>query len=187
MRREYGRVSLLSGTTTRQDVQQKCIDHLTTGSESTSLLFVTDRPRSEWVGRFTDGWESSGIDNATVVEVGERGSVDSSVSSNVSVELNAVEAASNLTDIALTISDVVGRWRAHDDDLHFSFCFDSLTYLLTQYQPEHVFRFSRAVEQYVLRVGGHGHFHLNPDAHDKRVVETLRTLFPDIVEQSIRE
>jgi len=61
-------------------------------------------------------------------------------------------------------------------------CFDSLTPLLQYVELQTVFRFLHLLTAQLKSVGAVAHFHIDPEAHDRQTVATLRPLFDAMYE-----
>jgi hypothetical protein len=71
---------------------------------------------------------------------------------------------------------------AGDEDEHIVFCFDGVTSLLQYADLQRAFRFLHVVTGRVKTVGGVGHYHLDPEAHDTQTLATLKGLFDAVIE-----
>ena len=71
---------------------------------------------------------------------------------------------------------------AADSDEDISFCFNSITSLLQYADVQRAFRFLHVVTGRVKTVGGTGHYHLDPEAHDRQTLATLKGLFDAVIE-----
>lgn len=65
-------------------------------------------------------------------------------------------------------------------------CFDSLTPLLSEYEPETTFQFLHLLTQRVRSVNGMGHYHLTID-RDARTVGLLEPLFDAVIELCLED
>jgi hypothetical protein len=133
---------------------------------------------AEFVGRWN---ESTGVSPARggFVAVGEaEGAVD-----DPAWAVRAVESPSDLTGVGIELSELLsGMATAAGDDEHIAFCFNSITSLLQYADVQRAFRFLRVVTGRVKTVGGTGHYHLDPEAHDRQTMATLKGLFDAVVE-----
>lgn len=68
------------------------------------------------------------------------------------------------------------------DDGRTALCFDSLTVLLQYIDTKRAFRFCHALTTRVRTAGNTAHYHLDPDAVDRRTVRTMSQLFDAVVE-----
>ncbi len=157
-----------------------CLDLLTqTAPSETNILTVsyTDTPR-EWV----ENW----LEHASVSPV--RGGIVSIGQAETDVDdpawaVKTVENPSDLTGIGIELSELLsGMATAADDDEHIAVCFDGITSLLQYADLQRAFRFLHVVTGRVKTVGGIGHFHLDPEAHDPQTLATLKGLFDAVIE-----
>lgn len=157
-----------------------CLDLLTqTAPSETNVLTVsyTDTPR-EWV----ENW----LEHASVSPV--RGGIVSIGQAETDVDdpswaVKTVENPSDLTGIGIELSELLsGMATAADDDEHIAVCFDGITSLLQYADLQRAFRFLHVVTGRVKTVGGIGHFHLDPEAHDPQTLATLKGLFDAVIE-----
>jgi hypothetical protein len=156
-----------------------CLDLLTeTPPERTNVLSVTftDTPQ-EWVDRWTARTDTPV--RGGIVAVGQ---VDASVDGE-SWAVKTVENPSDLTGIGIELSELLsGMAKAGDEDEHIVFCFDGVTSLLQYADLQRAFRFLHVVTGRVKTVGGVGHYHLDPEAHDTQTLATLKGLFDAVIE-----
>jgi hypothetical protein len=71
---------------------------------------------------------------------------------------------------------------AAGEEEQIAVCFNSVTSLLQYADLQRAFRFLHVVTGRVKTVGGVGHYHLDPDAHDSQTLATLKGLFDAVVE-----
>jgi hypothetical protein len=150
-----------------------------TPPEQTNVLAVsyTESP-SEFVNRWND---RCGADPARggVVAVGES---DSHIDSPAWA-VRAVENPSDLTGVGIELSELLsGMANAAGDEEHIAVCFNSITSLLQYADVQRAFRFLHVVTGRVKTVGGVGHYHIDPEAHDRKTLATLKGLFDAVVE-----
>jgi hypothetical protein len=157
-----------------------CLDILTqTVPSETNILAIsyTDTPQ-EWV----DSW----LDHAGVSPV--RGGIVSIGQGEADIDdpswaVKTVENPSDLTGIGIELSELLsGMATAANDDEHIAVCFDGITSLLQYADLQRAFRFLHVVTGRVKTVGGIGHFHLDPEAHDPQTLATLKGLFDAVIE-----
>jgi hypothetical protein len=157
-----------------------CLDLLSrTKPSETNILTITytDTPQ-EWV----DSW----IDHAGVSPL--RGGIVGIGQADTSVDdpswaVKAVENPSDLTGVGIELSELLsGMATAADDDEHIAVCFDGITSLLQYADLQRAFRFLHVVTGRIKTVGGVGHFHLDPEAHDRQTIATLKGLFDAVIE-----
>ncbi|WP_439027799.1 DUF7504 family protein [Haloarchaeobius sp. DT45] len=66
-----------------------------------------------------------------------------------------------------------------------SVCFDSLTDLLAENDPEVVFKFCHVLGRRLTSVGAVAHFHLNPNDHSQQLQLTFEQIFDDTMFEEI--
>jgi hypothetical protein len=97
--------------------------------------------------------------------------------------VRTVENPSDLTGVGIELSELLsGMASAADSDEDISFCFNSITSLLQYADVQRAFRFLHVVTGRVKTVGGTGHYHLDPEAHDRQTLATLKGLFDAVIE-----
>jgi len=150
-----------------------------TPPSQTNILVVTftDTP-GEWV----DDWmESVGVSpvRGGIVSIGQaEAAVD-----DPSWAVQTVENPSDLTGIGIELSELLsGMATAADEDEHLVVCFDTITSLLQYADLQRAFRFLHVVTGRVKTANGVGHYHLDPEAHDRQTLATLKGLFDAVVE-----
>ncbi len=110
-----------------------------------------------------------------IVDVGEA----TSAAGGADVDRGAValvESPSDLTGIGMK----VGSYLDSHGDGDTVVSFDSLTVLLQYVDLERAFRFLNAIASQVREVGALAHYHVDPNAHDDRVLATLASLFDGV-------
>ena len=96
-----------------------------------------------------------------------------------SVDVETVRRPGDLTGVGVSITDRLSDW---GDERPGSLCLHSATAQLQYASTEQVYQFLHTLCGYLADAGVDGHVHLNPDAHDERTVDTLKTLFDAVVE-----
>lgn len=91
------------------------------------------------------------------------------------VSATSVSSPDDLTGLGIKVSECLSSWA--DDDADAVVCFRSLTTLLQYGSLQRVFRFLHLLTRRIESFGVHAHFHIDPDAHDRREMATLRNLF----------
>jgi hypothetical protein len=156
-----------------------CLDLLALSPpERTSVLSIayTGTP-SEFVARWNEGI-GSGPARGGIVAVGETGpAVDDPAWS-----VRTVENPADLTGVGIELSELLSELSGADEDGTVAVCFDNLTSLLQYADLQRAFRFLHVLTGRVKAVGGVGHFHIDPEAHDRRAMATLTGLFDAVVE-----
>jgi len=150
-----------------------------TPPSQTNILVVTftDTPQ-EWVDDWMEGVGVSPV-RGGIVSIGQaEAAVD-----DPSWAVQTVENPSDLTGIGIELSELLsGMATAADDDEHLVACFDSITSLLQYADLQRAFRFLHVVTGRVKTANGVGHYHLDPEAHDRQTLATLKGLFDAVVE-----
>lgn len=157
-----------------------CLDLLSqTPPSETNVLTITytDTPQ-EWVGRWLDHAGASPV-RGGIVSIGQ---ADASID-DPSWAVKTVENPSDLTGIGIELSELLsGMATAADDSEHITVCFNGITSLLQYADLQRAFRFLHVVTGRVKTVGGIGHYHLDPEAHDPQTLATLKGLFDAVIE-----
>lgn len=146
----------------------------------TSVLVVTfTKSATDWV---TEWNEFAGQPPARggIVTVGET----SPHVAGDGWDVEQVENASNLTGLGITLSGLLSDLASagEEDGSDVVVCFDSVTSLLQYADLQGTFRFLHVVTGRVESVGGVGHYHIDPAAHDSQDLATLRGLFDAVVD-----
>jgi hypothetical protein len=150
----------------------------TSPSETNILVVTFTATPQEWV----DGWmDSVGVSpvRGGIVSIGQaEAAVD-----DPSWAVKTVENPSDLTGMGIELSELLsGMTTAAADDEHLVVCFDSITSLLQYADLQRAFRFLHVVTGRVKTAEGVGHYHLDPEAHDRQTLATLKGLFDAVVE-----
>ncbi len=160
--------------------REACLRLLTqTNPKVTNVLTVTYTDTApEWVEFWQDRAGTSPV-RGGIVAIGQgEGNVD-----DPSWAVKTVENPSDLTGIGIELSELLSTMaKAADDDEEIAFCFDSVTSLLQYADLQRAFRFLHVVTGRVKTVGGVGYYRLDPDAHDRQTLATLKGLFDAVVE-----
>lgn len=157
-----------------------CLDLLTRSSpDRTNVLAVTyTESPGEFVSRWSDGVGDPPA-RGGIVTVGE---ADPSVN-GASWTVRGVENPGDLTGIGIELSELLSSMAtAAGDDEAVAVCFNNLTSLLQYADLQRVFRFLHVVTGRVKTIGGVGHYHIDPEAHDKQTMATLKGLFDAVIE-----
>ncbi len=160
--------------------RQACLKLLTrTPPSETNVLTVTyTNTGREWVNFWQDHAGTPPVRGGVVTAGQGEGTVD-----NPSWAVKTVENPSDLTGIGIELSELLSTMaKAADDDEEIAFCFDSVTSLLQYADLQRAFRFLHVVTGRVKTVDGTGYYRLDPDAHDRQTLATLKGLFDAVVE-----
>jgi hypothetical protein len=150
-----------------------------TPPETTNVLSVSyvESP-GEFVTRWNEAAGASPARGGFVAVGAAEGEVD-----DPAWAVRAVENPSDLTGVGIELSELLsGMATAAGDDEHVAFCFNSITSLLQYADVQRTFRFLHVVTGRVKTVGGTGHYHIDPDAHDRQTMATLKGLFDAVAE-----
>ncbi len=160
--------------------RKACLTLLTrTPPSETNVLVVTyTNTGPEWVGFWQNHTGASPV-RGGVVAVGQ----GESTVDDPSWAVKTVENPADLTGIGIELSELLSTMaKAAGDDEEIAFCFDSATSLLQYADLQRAFRFLHVVTGRVKTVGGTGYYRLDPDAHDRQTLATLKGLFDAVVE-----
>lgn len=157
-----------------------CLNLLSqTPPSETNILTITftDTP-PEWVEHWVDHAGVSPI-RGGIVSIGQaEASVD-----DPSWAVKTVENPSDLTGIGIELSELLsGIATASNEGEEIVVCFNSITSLLQYADLQRAFRFLHVVTGRVKTVGGVGHYHIDPEAHDRQTLATLKGLFDAVIE-----
>lgn len=157
-----------------------CLDLLTaTPPETANVLAVSfTRSPAEWVDHWNDHVGDAPA-RGGIVGIGQ---MDATVDDPVWA-VKSVENPSDLTGIGIELSELLsGMATAADEDEDILMCFNSVTSLLQYADLQRAFRFLHVVTGRIKTVGATGHYHLDPEAHDRQTLATLKGLFDAVVE-----
>lgn len=115
----------------------------------------------------------------SVGDVLRAASADDGLDFTQPIVVDAVENPNDLSAIGLSVSRFCEHWGSTDEQLVV--CFHSLDALLRHAPPKKVFQFTHVLTNRLSNVGALSHFHLDPSAHDDRVVGTFGTIFDEVV------
>jgi hypothetical protein len=150
----------------------------TAPSETNILVITFTATPQEWVDDWMDSVGVSPV-RGGIVSIGQ---ADATVD-DPSWAVKTVENPSDLTGIGIELSELLsGMATAASADENLVVCFDSLTSLLQYADLQRAFHFMHVVTGRVKTVGGIGHYHLDPEAHDRQTLATLKGLFDAVIE-----
>ncbi len=86
----------------------------------------------------------------------------------------------DLASVGIELSDLLSTLDA-SGEAGTAVCFDSLTALLEHTDLQQAFRFPHVVTDRVESAGAVGHYHVDPDAHDRETLATLEGLLDAVV------
>ncbi|WP_248897772.1 DUF7504 family protein [Haloplanus halobius] len=158
---------------------QQCV-HAAPASDASALIVVAFAGSPV---RWLDQWRAAADtdpDRVTVVLVdaaswlngdpGERLRAVAHPDADVRVE--TVASPGNLTDIGVTLTEVLDAHEEEEPHL----CFQSVTVLLQYASAKEVCQFLHVLGGHLDQFGATGHFHLHEGAHDEETVEMLRSV-----------
>lgn len=100
------------------------------------------------------------------------------------VVLDAIADPTDLSEIGVSVSRFCEQWGSN---YQLTVCFQSLDALLNHAPPKTVFQFIHVVTNRLSSVNALAHFHLDPSAHDDRIVSTFGSIFEAVVvDDSVR-
>ncbi|MFC7059296.1 DUF7504 family protein [Halovenus salina] len=160
--------------------RQACLTLLSrTPPSETNILTVTYTDTApDWVDLWSEHVGTPPV-RGGIVPIGQgKSDVD-----DPSWAVKSVENPSDLTGIGIQLSELLSTMaKAADDSEEIAVCFDSVTSLLQYADLQRAFRFLHVVTGRVKTVGGVGYYRLDPDAHDRQTLATLKGLFDAVVE-----
>ncbi|MEM4781994.1 MAG: hypothetical protein QXG03_10610 [Halalkalicoccus sp.] len=149
-------------------------------------LFVRSEPCSPVASRLPSA--EAGRDRHAVVRYnGTSRSTAATTPGSASVPERHVDG--DLGDLGLAISEAITEFKAKSGGLspaELRLCFDSLTPLISEYEPEAIFRFLHLLTHRVRSVDGMAHYHLSTE-RSNRTVALLEPLFDAVIELSLCE
>ncbi|SDJ88501.1 hypothetical protein SAMN05216226_11112 [Halovenus aranensis] len=160
--------------------RQACLTLLSrTPPSETNVLTVTYTDTApDWVDLWSDNVGTPPV-RGGIVPIGQ-GETDVD---DPSWAVKSVENPSDLTGIGIQLSELLSTMaKAADDSEEIAICFDSVTSLLQYADLQRAFRFLHVVTGRVKTVDGVGYYRLDPDAHDRQTLATLKGLFDAVVE-----
>ncbi|MCL9814138.1 DUF7504 family protein [Natranaeroarchaeum aerophilus] len=137
---------------------------------------ITDRTRLD---TGTTGRQPNKHGQITVGDV-LRSAESSDPDFDAPVATDIVEDSDNLTEIGTSVSKFCETWSKSDHRIVL--CFDSITQLLENSDPEVVFQFLHTLLERLEGVDTISHFHIDPDSHDEQLIATFSSLFDEVVD-----
>lgn len=146
-------------------------------SETNVLAITFTSTPDEWVEDWMDQTGVAPV-RGGIVAVGQgEGTVD-----DPTWAVKTVDNPSDLTGIGIELSELLsGMATAASDDETVAVSFDSITSLLQYADLQRAFRFLHVVTGRIKTIDGVGYYTLDPEAHDKQTVATLKGLFDAVV------
>lgn len=106
---------------------------------------------------------------------------DYSTTRDVDVTVDRVSSPENLTRLGVRTTNRLDAITDEVGDRQVVACFDSVTSLLQYVDRDQAFRFLHVVTDHLTEAGAIAHFHMDPGAHDDETLETLKSLFDDVL------
>lgn len=146
-------------------------------SETNVLAITFTSTPDEWVEDWMDQTGVAPV-RGGIVAVGQgEGTVD-----DPTWAVKTVDNPSDLTGIGIELSELLsGMATTASDDETVAVSFDSITSLLQYADLQRAFRFLHVVTGRIKTIDGVGYYTLDPEAHDKQTVATLKGLFDAVV------
>ncbi|MCU4754133.1 hypothetical protein OB919_19480 [Halobacteria archaeon AArc-curdl1] len=94
------------------------------------------------------------------------------------IVFDAITDPTDLSTIGVSVSRFCEQWGS---DYQLTVCFQSLDALLNHAPPKTVFQFVHVLTNRLSSVDALAHFHLDPSAHDDRIVSTFGSIFDEVV------
>jgi hypothetical protein len=164
--------SMLDDTT--KELHNSLLSQEATDGED--VLAITFQSPEHWLRTWTDRPEEH-VGDIVIITFSETPSRSQSLPAGVStVTVNPTD----LTGVGITLSDYLSDWAESGDGTII--CFESLTELMQYTDLKPLFRFLRVITRRIEHVGGFAHFHLDPSAHDRQTLATIRSPFDAIVD-----
>lgn len=103
-----------------------------------------------------------------------------SIDAGSDVVVEPIPDPANLTRTGVILTDVIDGWE--DDDVRVAACVHSVTSLLQYVDLRQAYQFLHVLIGQFHGAGVTAHYHLDPDAHDRQTVDTLKQLFDGVIE-----
>lgn len=116
------------------------------------------------------------VDQVTAEQVGDVGVITVGDASGAveddSVRTESVSTPSDLTGLGIKIGQFLSTW---EPPIHI--CFESLTSMLQYVDYQTAYQFLHSVTGQIHAADATAHFHIDPDAHEDKVVAGITSLF----------
>ena len=96
------------------------------------------------------------------------------------VTVETVSSPDNLTQLGIGITKCLDQWTDGDEEIRV--CFHSVSAMIHYTSVSAVFQFLNVLRTQLAKRGATGHVHIDPNAHDDRVITQLKPLFDALVE-----
>jgi len=158
-------------------------------ADQTNVLWVSytkspDQQLRRWRSHTDDRPAEMGmvsVEDSTrsvAAESGGAGGGPSLPETNAPIE--TVNSPNDLTGLGIRMTEFLTDWQANDN--RTVVCFDSLTALLQYVELETAYEFLHIITGRMAAVDAHGHFHMDPNAHDEQTIEIVSSLVDAVVE-----
>jgi hypothetical protein len=141
-----------------------------------NVLILTFGRADRWIRELRTKYDDEPNEIA-IIQIDETLRRSRSHPDNVSVR---TVSPTDLTGVGIAVSDIIEDWT--DRDAQTVVCFDSITDFLQYTDRSTLYRFLRVVTRRFDAVDGFSHFHMNPHAHDKQTIATLKSPFDAVVD-----
>jgi hypothetical protein len=168
---------LVLGASAESGTGDACIDLLAgpTPGRPAVLAVLYGLSPGEFVARWSARRDTPPEDGGIVTVGDTEASVDGHAWT-----AHAVANPADLSSVGIELSDLLSSLNAPGEG-GTAVCFDSLTALLDHTDLQQAFRFLHVVTGRVESAGAVGHYHVDPDAHDRQSLATLEGLFDAVV------
>lgn len=142
-------------------------------------------PPRQWVRAAADGADVRVVDTTPCSNVGGSGDgagADGVVTVTASGPANLTDVGVRVTDALDDMVETAGGPGGRSDGP--TCCLGSLTALLQYVDAREAYQFVNAVTARVASLGGTTHAHIEPEAHDRRTIDTMASLFEAVLEPS---
>lgn len=156
-------------------------------TQSRRRLFVLADPCASESGRLPTGADDPNRHSVIRYDATSRSAAAAVTPSSTPIPERHVEG--DLGSLGLDISETIAEFEATSGGLtpaELRLCFDSLTPLVSEYDPESLFRFLHLLTHRIRSVDGMAHYHLTTD-RSNRTVALLEPLFDAVIELCLRE
>jgi hypothetical protein len=145
--------------------------------DESNVLVLTFGRADHWLRELR---ADRGTPNETaIVQIDETLQPSDSHPDNVMVQ---TVSPTDLTGVGMAVSDIIKEWSS--TDAKTVVCFDSVTDFLQYADQSTMYRFLRVVTRRFDAADGFAHFHMNPNAHDKQTIATLKSPFDAVIDAS---
>lgn len=152
----------------------RCVGHDSDVTRSSTVLYILfTRSHANQVERWVT--TADAIPETVIIDaIPNAGRMDAFDLETVTLE--SVSSPSNLTEIGVALN----RHLPETDDERLVVCVRSLTAMLQYVDLQQAYRFLNTMANQLASVDARAHYHLDPGAHDDKVVTTLSSLFDSV-------